>query len=67
MNPLMQLILSQMPGIIAEVKKVRVAQDPNAPTITSEQVIAAFEKLFQDSLMKDQILKAELQAEIDAR
>lgn len=66
MNPLVQLIISQIPTIAALIREAHAKQDPNAPPITSEQVIAAFEELFTSSFAKDEALKAALQAEIDA-
>ncbi len=64
MNPLVQLILQQIPGIIADIKTARAAS--GAPTPTSEDVIAAFDQLFSDDVAKDEALKIALQAEIDA-
>lgn len=66
MSPLIQLIISQIPVIVATIKEARAANDPLAPVLTSEEIIMAFDQLFADSVAKDQLLMVALQAEIDA-
>lgn len=61
MNPLIQLLIQESPAIIAALRH-------KAPTgTTSEEIIAAWEKLFHDSDAKDAFLLAALNAEIAAK
>lgn len=64
MSPLVQLLIMQMPAIIDGIKSVHKTQNPDAPDLTSQQVVDAFDQLFADSFAKDEMLRAALQAEI---
>lgn len=64
MNPIIQLIIEETPSLIALIREKLRKKDPNAPTPTSEEVIAAFEQAYADSYARDEMLKAALQAEI---
>lgn len=64
MNPIVQLIIQEAPGIIALIRAKHAAANPDAPIPTSEEVIAAMEATFASSLAKDQLLKAVLRAEL---
>lgn len=64
MNPIVQLIITEAPAIIALIRDRHKATDPNAPVLTNEQVLAAFEEAFGSSLTKDAMLRAALEAEI---
>lgn len=67
MPALLQLLIAQTPAIIALIKSRHAADNPDAPALTSQEVIDAFNQLFADSNAKDEMLKVALQAEIDAQ
>lgn len=54
MNPLFQLAIQETPAIIALLKEAFAKSNPDAPTPTDEEVIAAYESAFRSSLAKDE-------------
>ncbi len=66
MEGLIALLIQQAPSIIQDLKDRHAAANPDAPVLTSEQVLAAFEQVFTSSELKDEILKAALLAELAA-
>jgi hypothetical protein len=66
MTPLLQLLISEIPDIVTLVKAKHAAQHPDAPPLTSADIIAGFDQAFSDSIAKDEMLRKALQAEIDA-
>lgn len=64
MNPIVQLLITQIPAIVSLIKGARKTADPTAPSLTSEEIIRAFDRLFADDVAKDELLKAALRAEI---
>ena len=68
MNPqLIQLLIAETPNIVEGIKALFKKKNPDAPQPTSADIIAAFEQAYADSNAKDEMLKAALQAEIDAQ
>lgn len=67
MTPIVQLIISQIPSIVAAIKARHAADHPDAPPLTSETVIAGFDRLFASDIAKDELLRVALQAEIDGQ
>lgn len=65
MNPIVQLIIAEVPSIVALIKERRQKDDPNAPPLTGDQILRGFEEAFADSFAKDEMLKAVLKAEIE--
>jgi hypothetical protein len=66
MNPILQLLISQAPSLIAFVGGLVHRNDPAAPVPTNEEVIMAFQQLFADSSARDAFLIEALKAEIAA-
>lgn len=66
MNAVAELILSEVPDIFAWIKQAHATANPEAPPLTSQEIIDGFESLFRDSFARDEALKIALQAEIDA-
>ena len=66
MESLIALLIQQTPHFIADLKARHAASNPDAPVLTNEEVLAAFEQVFTSSEAKDEILKAALLAEIAA-
>lgn len=66
MEMIIGLLLQQLPGFIADMKERHALANPDAPVPTSEQIIAACEQIFLVSKLKDQLLRAALEAEIAA-
>ncbi len=59
MNPLLLVVIQNLPGIIAFAKAQFVDANPNAPEPSDAEVIAAYEKALASSLAKDSLwLKA---------
>lgn len=63
MNPIVTLILQSIPGIIGIIQARHQAANPEAPPITAEQVVAAFEEAFTSTTLKDQMIKARLEGQ----
>jgi hypothetical protein len=56
MNPgLLNLIIGQIPGIIAMVKANHAATDPTAPPPTDADVLAALQQAVASSIAKDDL------------
>jgi hypothetical protein len=54
MNPgLLNLIIGQIPGIIAMIKTNHAASDPNAPPVTDADVLAALQQAVASSIARD--------------
>lgn len=54
MNPeLVNLAIQEVPGVIALLKSVFAKTNPDAPTPTNEDVIAAYQSALASSLAKD--------------
>lgn len=60
MSPIVQLILTEAPGIISLIQQRHAAANPDAPPLTAEQVIAGFEEAFTSTIAKDEMIKASL-------
>lgn len=58
MNPIIQLILQELPGVIDSVKARHAAANPGAAPLTSDQVLKAFEDTFTSTILKDERIKA---------
>jgi hypothetical protein len=63
-NPLLQLLMAQAPSIIDYIKSLHAKQNPDAPPITSAEVLVGLEQLFDDSNSKDEFMKTALKAEL---
>jgi|HubBroStandDraft_2_1064218.scaffolds.fasta_scaffold33720_1 hypothetical protein len=42
MNPLVQLVIQELPGLISEIRSLFVTQNPGATPPTDAQVVAAY-------------------------
>ena len=62
MNPIVQLIIQQAPSIIALLQQRHAANNPEAPPLTAGEITAGFEQAFSDSIAKDELIRAMLQA-----
>lgn len=67
MDPIIQLIIAESPRIIGLIQELFSKKNPGVPVPTSEEITAKFHQAYTDSNVRDEILKAILQAEIDAR
>ena len=67
MNPIVQLILEETPALIGWIQAAHAKKNPDAPPLTADQIFAAFDQAFNDSITKDKMLEAALQAELDAK
>jgi hypothetical protein len=65
MTPLVQLLIQESPMLVGLIQSAFKKANPGAPVPTSEEVIAGYEQLFQDDILKDHLREAVLQAEID--
>lgn len=63
MNPIVTLILQSIPGIIGIIQARHAAVNPDAPPISAEQVVAAFEEAFTSTVLKDQMIRARLDSQ----
>jgi hypothetical protein len=63
-NPIIQLIIAQLPAIAALIREAKAKSDPSAPPVGNEEVLAGFEELFGESYARDEVLKAALRAEL---
>lgn len=54
MNPLLQLIIGQLPGLVQTIRDLLRRRDPNAPEPTDAEVLAAFQEAIASSLAKDE-------------
>lgn len=55
---LINLAIEELPDVIARVKARFQSNNPDEPVPTSEQVLAAFDSAYRDSLMVDEAWKA---------
>ncbi len=62
MNPIIQLIIAEAPNLIALIQRRHAANNPDAPPLTPEEIVVAFEETFMDSIAKDEIIRAAIAA-----
>lgn len=58
MNPLVLLLIQEAPALIEAAKGLFATVNPDVPEPTSEEVLAAFEALFHDSIAIDDFILA---------
>lgn len=62
MNPIVQLIIGEVPSIIALIQQRHADANPSAPPLTPQQIADAFEEAFTSTIAKDEMIKAILAA-----
>lgn len=58
MPPLVQLIIQELPNGIALIQAAFAKAHPGAPVPSSDEIVAAYEHAFTDSIAKDEMIKA---------
>ena len=53
MNPLVTLIIQELPSAITAIQGIFARQHPNDPVPTDDEVIAAYQQALASSLAKD--------------
>ena len=64
MNPLIQLIISEVPNIIQLIQQRHVANSPDTPVPTAQEIMDNFEAAFASTILKDQLIRAALAAQV---